>query len=121
MPTATETASIARAAATWTRVCSLDDIPPWCGVAALIEGRQIAILRWGETDQIHALGNFDPFSKAMVISRGIVGDCQGVPVIASPVYKQHFRLADGVCVEDPEVSLRRYEVRIEDGAVLVKA
>jgi nitrite reductase (NADH) small subunit len=103
----------------WAHACMLEDVPPWCGVAALFGRHQIALVRWGEGEQIHALGNFDPFGKAFVISRGIVGDHCGEPVIASPLYKQRFRLADGGCIEDPSVSLPVYPVCIEDGAVLV--
>lgn len=115
MSTATATATAQR----WFHACRIDDIPPWMGVAVLHQGRQVALLRCGEGEQVHALGNFDPFSKAFVISRGIVGDVGGVPVVASPVYKQHFRLSDGVCVEDPAVALPVYPVRIEHGDIFV--
>lgn len=110
----------APAAVRWYHACRVDDIPPWCGVAALIAGRQIALIRQGEGEDIRAVGNFDPFSRAFVISRGIVGDLGGIPVVASPVYKQHFRLSDGVCIEDAQVSLPVYAVRIEHGDVLVQ-
>jgi NAD(P)H-dependent nitrite reductase small subunit len=115
----TATASATIPGVRWAQACSLEDVPPWSGVAALFGRQQIALVRWGDGETIHALGNFDPFAKAFVISRGIVGDYRGEPVIISPLYKQHFRLADGVCVEDPSVSLPVYPVRIEDGAVLV--
>ena len=118
MRIATETATLTRA--TWHQACALDDIAPWTGVAALLGSRQIALIRWGEGEQVHALANFDPFSKAMVISRGIVGDLAGAPVIASPVHKQHFRLADGLCVEDPTVRLTSYPVRVVEGRVEVE-
>lgn len=105
---------------TWHYACTLDDILPATGVAALFGDIQVAIIRPGSGTQVYALGNRDPFSKAYVISRGIVGDIGGVPVIASPMYKQHFRLHDGVCVEDPTVSLPVYPVRVEHGRVFVK-
>lgn len=114
------TATATLPSATWIRTCQVEDIQPWCGVAAMLGGRQIALVRWGEGQSVHALDNFDPFSKAMVISRGIVGDLAGQPVVASPLYKQHFRLADGICVEEPAVKLGCYPVRIVDGAVEVR-
>ena len=114
MSTATATASLV-----WHRACSLDDIPAWCGAAVLFGNRQIALLRWDESAEISALANFDPFSNAMVVSRGIIGDLAGQRVVASPVYKQHFRLADGVCLEDPSVRLATYPVRVVDGEVEV--
>jgi nitrite reductase (NADH) small subunit len=98
-------------------VCALEDIVPWTGVCTLVGGRQIAIVRTGE--DLFALGNFDPFSKAFVLSRGIVGDKGGIPKIASPIYKQTFDLRTGRCLEDPRVRVPTYEVRVERGRVLV--
>jgi nitrite reductase [NAD(P)H] large subunit len=102
----------------WQSICSLEDLPPDSGCAALIEGRQVAIFRVG--NGVHALDNFDPNSAANVLSRGIVGDIDGQPVVASPVYKQHFSLATGRCLEDPEHSVRAWPARILDGQVWVK-
>jgi nitrite reductase (NADH) large subunit len=99
-------------------VCSLDDILPDTGVAALIEGRQVAIFRLAG-GSVHALGNFDPFSKANVLSRGLLGDVKGEPVVASPVYKQHFSLRTGQCIEDPAVEVPVYPARVEDGFVVL--
>ena len=60
-------------------------------------GQQIAIVRTG--DAVYALGNLDPFSKAFVLSRGIVGDKGGIPKIASPIFKQTFDLRTGQCLD----------------------
>ena len=103
--------------ADWTAVCSLDDIVPDTGVCALVGGRQIAIVRVGESDQVYAIDNFDPFSKAFVISRGIVGDRGGVPKIASPIFKQSFSLISGQCLDDPAVSVPVYAVRVRAGEI----
>jgi len=102
----------------WTPVCSLDDIVPNTGVCARVDGRQIAIFRLDD-DSLYALDNFDPFSRANVLSRGIVGDVKGELVVASPVYKQHFSLATGQCLEDATVRIMPYPVRLEDGRVSV--
>jgi len=101
----------------WEDVCSLEDVLPGTGVCALIDGQQVAIVRTAST--IYALGNFDPFSKAFVLSRGIVGDRGGNPKIASPIYKQSFDLRTGQCLDDPRVRLPTYEVRVDRGRVLV--
>lgn len=104
----------------WTAVCALDDIVPDSGVCALVGGRQVAVFRV-TGDQVYALANHDPFSKANVMSRGIVGDLKGELVVASPVYKQHFRLATGQCVEDDSVTLETFPARITRGIVEVEA
>jgi nitrite reductase (NADH) small subunit len=54
-----------------------------------------------------------------VLSRGIVGDRGGVPVVVSPVYKQAFELATGKCLDEPSVSIAVHQVRVRDGVVEV--
>lgn len=104
----------------WVPVCELEDIVPNTGVCALVGERQVAVFRLDD-DSVFALDNFDPFSKANVLSRGIVGDLQGEQVVASPVYKQHFSLATGVCLEESEVKVDAHNVRVQGGRVWVEA
>jgi nitrite reductase (NADH) small subunit len=103
---------------TFIPVCRLADILPGCGVAALVQGRQIAIFRHADGN-VYAVGNHDPFSKANVIARGITGSKNGVPKVASPIYKQNFDLRNGLCLEDPTVGLGSYAVQIVDGSIAV--
>ena len=111
------------AALAWTDVCALADLLPDTGVAALVDGQQIALVRVGDGEgdraDVYAVDNFDPFSHAFVISRGIVGDRQGVPKIASPIFKQSFDLRTGQCLDDPAVRLASYPVRVVAGRILV--
>ena len=104
----------------WIPVCRLKDIVPNTGVCALVHGRQVAVFRVDD-DQLFALDAFDPFSKANVLSRGIVGDLRGELVVASPVYKQHFSLVSGRCLEDPAVRVAVFPVRLEGDLVCVEA
>jgi nitrite reductase (NADH) small subunit len=98
----------------WETVCRLDRLQPERGVAALVGDRQVALFRTHD-GTVHALGNVDPFSGAAVLSRGIVGDRGGVPMVASPVYKQAFSLVDGRCLDDPAVAVPSYPVRVVEG------
>jgi nitrite reductase (NADH) small subunit len=102
----------------WTAVCRLDDIVPNTGVCARVGGCQVAIFRLDD-DSLYALDNYDPFSRANVLSRGIVGDVKSELVVASPVYNQHFNLATGQCLEDAAVRIPAYPVRLEGGRVWV--
>lgn len=104
----------------WIAVCRLADIVPNTGVCALVAGRQVAVFRLDD-DSVYALSNHDPFSRANVLSRGIVGDLKGELVVASPVYKQHFSLASGQCLEDPDVRIPVFAVRLEGDTVMVEA
>jgi len=107
----------------WIDVCAVDDITPDTGVAVLVGDHQIAIVRVGDGDgdrqQIFAVGNYDPFSRAFVIARGIVGDRAGIPKIASPIFKQSFDLRTGQCLDDPGVRLPSYPTRVRDGRVAI--
>ena len=107
------------AASPWQFVCALDELLPHSGVAALIDGHQFAIFRID--DRVYALDNFDPHSRANVLSRGLIGDLEGELVVASPVYKHHFSLTSGRCLEEPEVRVPVFSVRVDDGLVLVQA
>ncbi len=109
----------------WTYVCRRDDIVPNTGVAAKVGQAQVAVFRVvapdGEDEAVFAIGNHDPRSGANVISRGLVGDVGGELVVASPVYKNHFCLRTGRCLEDESWSVPAFQVQVsEDGLVLVR-
>ncbi len=103
------------------KVCRLDDLLPERGAGALVGEHRIALFRLAD-DRVLAVSQRDPFSGANVISRGIVGDTDGVPTVASPMYKQVWDLTTGACLDaggkDP-VDLTSYPVEIVDGDVLV--
>lgn len=106
----------------WTEVCEIDDIVPNTGVAALVEGRHVAVFRIVNdttTEQIFAIDNVDPKSGASVLSRGLVGNLGERIVVASPLYKNHFDLRTGDCIEAMEESVRAHAVEVVGGKVRV--
>lgn len=107
---------------TYTQVCRVEDIDVEGGVAGLVAGEAVAIVRTHDGN-VYAISNYDPFSKASVLSRGIVGSrttAEGdVPFVASPMHKQAFDLRTGQCLDDVDVRIPTYEVRVLDGCVLV--
>jgi len=106
----------------WTAVCDLGAIVPNTGVCALINDTQVAVFHvGGEQPRVFAIGNYDPNSGASVLSRGMIGNLGERIVVASPIYKQHFDLATGECLEAPENAVASYAARIEDGKVWVNA
>ncbi|MCP2274742.1 nitrite reductase (NADH) small subunit [Nocardia amikacinitolerans] len=118
--TVIDTPSISPATATgWTQACRLDYLIPGRGVAVLLKGGQQAALFRLTDGSVYAVGNIDPFGRAAVMSRGIVGDRGGVPVVASPLLKQAFSLLDGHCLDDESAALPVYAVRVDDGIVSV--
>lgn len=104
----------------WVDVCALEEVWPDTGVCALLDGRQVAIFRVGKGERVHAVDNFDPFSGAFVLACGIVGDAEGEPFVASPMYKERFALASGQCLDDPSVCVPVYPARVRGGRIEVE-
>ncbi len=104
----------------WQAVCRTDDIWPAAGVCALVGGVQVAIFKLAD-GALYAIDNHDPNSGANVLSRGIVGDLGGEPVVASPLYKHHYRLRTGECVENPLTPVRTWAVEARGDTVWLQA
>jgi nitrite reductase (NADH) small subunit len=104
----------------WEAVCDRRDLVAGAGVCVLVGGEQVALFYLPDEDRVlYALSNRDPIGKANVLSRGILGDIQGQLVVASPLYKQHFNLDTGVCLEDDAVRIQVYEARLDGDSVLI--
>lgn len=105
----------------WITVCNDSDLIAGTGVCALIEGEQVAIFKTRKDDQVYAISNYDPIGKANVLSRGLIGSIGDEIVVASPLYKQHFSLSSGSCLEDAEQSVKTYPIRIDAGKVQLQS
>ncbi|WP_094111219.1 nitrite reductase large subunit NirB [Pantoea eucrina] len=101
----------------WSEICPLEAIPPEAGIGARLGSVRIALFRMG--DDCYALEDREPGSEASVLSRGILGDVAGEPVVISPLYKQRVRLRDGQSLDNPQHQLRCWPVKLEDGQVWV--
>ena len=102
-----------------TPVCPLEAIEVEGGVTALVEGEAVAVFRTYD-GEVFALSNFDPFSQASVLARGIIGSRGGAAFVASPIHKQAFDLRTGECLDDPDVRVPTYDVHVSsDGTVVV--
>ncbi|MGO4276530.1 nitrite reductase (NAD(P)H) small subunit, partial [Paenibacillus sp. TAF58] len=87
----TITAEPTTADTAWAEVCRLDDLEPMWAEAALVKGRQVAIVRLHD-DKLFAFSNLDPSTGASVMARGIIGSKAGRPTIASPLHKDVYDL-----------------------------
>ena len=103
----------------WVTVCDAARLVPDRGVAALVGDRAVAVFTLS-AGEVLAIDNVDPFSGASVLSRGIVGDVDGVPTIASPMYKDRFDLRTGRCLDRADVSVAVHEAHVRDGCVVVR-
>jgi nitrite reductase (NADH) small subunit len=114
--------SAGKATSRWRSVCPVSELVPGSGVAALVAGRQLAIFYLpGEQPATYAIDNWDPVGKANVLARGVVGDIGGELVVASPLYKQHFSLDHGRCLEEDRCAVKTWSTRVVGGWVEVLA
>ena len=101
-----------------TPLCGVDDLVANSGVCVLAGNRQIALFYLPDQQpSVYAVSNWDPIGKANVMSRGVVGSVGESLVVASPLYKQHFDLVTGQCLEDESQSLDAFAVELSDGKV----
>lgn len=104
-------------------ICHSKDVLVNTGVCALVNDKQVAIFRVrphdaaGQPDSYFAIDNFDPFSQANVLARGLIGQVGDDFFIASPIYKQRFNLQTGACLDDATVNLQTYYVVEKDGGI----
>ena len=89
------------------------------GVAALVDGRAIAVFALAD-GSLAAIDNIDPCSGANVLSRGIIGDVDGTPTVASPMYKQRFDLFSGRCLDVEGVRVDVHLATIVDDMIVVQ-
>lgn len=104
-------------------ICTVADLAKDSGICALLSIRgdeqQAAIFYLPNTEkQVYALGNWDPIGQANVMSRGMVGSIGDELVVASPLYKQHFSLVSGKCLEE-DVSVPIFDVAIDGQNVVL--
>ncbi|MCF5724646.1 nitrite reductase small subunit NirD [Pseudomonas syringae] len=104
---------------TWKTVCNERDLVTNSGVVVWLEGTQVALF-YLPGERVYAIDNHDPESGANVIGRGLIGSIKGDLVVAAPIYKQHYRLHDGQCLEAPNQRLRVWPVRLNNGEVEVQ-
>lgn len=101
-------------------VCAVSDLEPDWGEVALIGEHQVAVFRM-QDDTVYACDHADPHSGALVMARGLVGETvDGVPTLASPLYKEVYDLRTGECRTGAELSLPVHRVSIDDGRVLIE-
>ena len=108
------------------KICSSNDLIPNSGICALLNTKnehnqdtdeQIAIFYLPDTEEkVFAISNWDPIGEANVLSRGIIGNINEEIVVASPLYKQHFNLKTGQCLEE-DIQIKTYPISFDGTSV----
>jgi len=110
--------AVVKSPVAWTPVCAASDLVACSGVVVWHAGAQVALFHVpGAPTELYAVDNRDPRSGANVIGRGLIASVHGELVVAAPLYKQHFRLRDGRCLEDDGQVLRVWAARVVEGRV----
>lgn len=105
----------------WFTICAITDLPVNAGCCALVGDKQIAIFYLPDSEpSLFATQNYDPIGHANVLARGILGDLNGTEVVASPLYKQHFNLRTGECLEDADANIEVFPIRINADTVQIR-
>lgn len=110
---------ISGSGAGWHRVCTVTDLEPAWGEAALISGHQVAVFQTAN-GEVFAVANEDPATGANVMARGITGSRGDRPTIASPLHKEVYDLETGECLGNPELRLATFGTRIVGGYIEVE-
>ncbi|MCB1283789.1 MAG: glutamate synthase-related protein [Microthrixaceae bacterium] len=98
----------------WIDVCALDEIEDQHGLAIVIRGTDVAVLRDG--DLVHALEGVCPH-RGGPIADGRVVDGK----VICPLHLWDFDLATGISPFDPRDALACFEARVSDGRVEINA
>lgn len=98
-------------------VCHVDQLEPERGVAALLDGRQVALFRLLD-GTVHAIDHKDPVTGSNVMARGLLGTAAGEWYVASPLLKQRYSLTTGRCLDDPALSVDVHAVHVDDDGVV---
>ncbi len=116
--------STVNAEKSWQTICESSDLVKDSGISALLSNEagieeQVAIFHLPNSeDKVFAVGNYDPIGQANVLYRGIVGCIDNEPVVSSPLYKQHYSLKTGQCLQEDQ-SIPVYPIRIKNEQVQV--
>jgi nitrite reductase (NADH) small subunit len=98
----------------WFAVCAVDDIPAFGSRRLAAGGLKIALIRT-EGSVVYALDDHCPH-RGGPLSEGIVSADR----VACPLHGQCVALATGELIAPDEGRTRRFDVRVEDGQVLLR-
>lgn len=106
-------------ATTWFKVGKTTDFPENGGACIKYQNKQIAVYNFTLTSSWYACQNLCPHKMEMVLSRGMIGDTDGIPKVACPLHKKTFSLEDGGNLNGEDFKIAVYPVKIEDEMVYI--
>lgn len=104
----------------WVQVGTADDFPMDGGAAVKYGRTQIAVFNFSSRGEWYAAQNMCPHRKAFVLSRGMIGDANGIPKVACPLHKKTFSLTNGKSLQEEDYSIRTFPAKVENGNVYLR-
>ncbi len=103
----------------WFEVAAVADFPKDGGSCIKYKDKQIAVYNYTRQGKWFACQNLCPHKMEMVLSRGMIGDHGGIPMVACPMHKKTFSLETGENLNGDMEAIATYPVKIENGKVFV--
>ncbi|MEL6193039.1 MAG: nitrite reductase small subunit NirD [Bacteroidota bacterium] len=103
----------------WFEAAPVEAFPEDGGSCIKYKDMQIAIFRFSRKNKWYATQNLCPHKLEMVLSRGLLGDEEGIPKVACPLHKRTFSLETGKNLQGIEADIATYPVKVENGYVYV--
>ncbi|MCK8524075.1 nitrite reductase small subunit NirD [Aquimarina sp. D1M17] len=103
----------------WFKAAQVSKFPSNGGACIKYKDKQIAVFNFERKKAWYACQNVCPHKMEMVLSRGMIGDQNGVPKVACPMHKKTFSLENGENLNGDLDPIATYPVKIENGFVYV--
>ncbi len=103
----------------WFKAAPVGAFPKNGGACIKYKDKQIAVFSYDRKGKWYACQNLCPHKMEMILSRGMIGDEQGIAKVACPLHKQTFSLETGENLNGDLPAIAVYPVKIEDGFVYV--
>ncbi|WP_111708761.1 nitrite reductase small subunit NirD [Lutibacter citreus] len=89
------------------------------GVCVKYKDKQIAVFNFQRRNKWYACQNLSPEKNENVLSRGMIGDENGIPKVACPLHKKTFSLETGENLNGDLNAIATYPVKIVDNFVYI--
>lgn len=103
----------------WFKVASTEDFPSNGGICIKYQDKQIAVFNFTRRGEWYACQNLCPHKMEMVLSRGMIGDENGIAKVACPLHKRTFSLETGENLNSDLPAIAVYPTKVEEGYVYV--
>lgn len=103
----------------WFKTVSVNDFPENGGACVKYKDKQIAVYNFKRENAWYACQNLCPHKLEMVLSRGMIGDDNGIPKVACPMHKKSFSLKTGENLNGDLEAIATFPVKIENNFVYI--